>query len=112
MYRDVKQGEIIEEKKRYELYIKVKEQNSILKKTKRDLREKDAQLDLLKQEHAVALSKKMIMETTGEGSFANFASDSVVSNTPSPLKKERNSLIMGMIPEEEENQQGKSPAAL
>ena len=112
MYRDVKQGEIIEEKKRYELYIKVKEQNSILKKTKRDLREKDAQLDLLKQEHAVALSKKMIMETTGEGSFANFASDSVLSNTPSPLKKERNSLIMGMIPEEEENQQGKSPAAL
>tara|TARA_B110000305_G_scaffold233647_1_gene290427 strand:+ start:801 stop:959 length:159 start_codon:yes stop_codon:yes gene_type:complete len=52
------------------------------------------------------------METTGEGSFANFASYSVVSNTPSPLKKERNSLIMGMIPEEEENQQGKSPAAL
>lgn len=42
MYRDVKQGEIIEEKKRYELYIKVKEQNSILKKTKRDLKEKDA----------------------------------------------------------------------
>ena len=58
MYRDIKSEQIIEEKKRYELYIKVKEQNSILKQTKRDLRDKEKQLDILKHEHAVALSKK------------------------------------------------------
>ena len=46
----------------------------------------------------------MILETTGEGSFTNFANNSsVLSNTPSPNKRDRNSLILGLgaVPEEE-----------
>lgn len=101
MYRDSKSDQIIEEKKRYELYIKVKEQNSILKQTKRDLREKEKQLDILKHEHSVAMSKKQIIES-GNGSFTT---NSLVSNTPSPPKRDKIALNLGVVNEEDENNQ-------
>lgn len=106
MYRDIKSEQIVEEKKRYELYIKVKEQNSVLKQTKRDLRDREKQLDLLKHEHAVALSKKQIIES-GSGSFTT---NSLVSNTPSPPKRDRPALSLGVVNEEDENGEVIQPA--
>ena len=96
----MKSEQIVEEKKRYELYIKVKEQNTVLKKTKRDLREKEKQLDILKHEHSVTLSKKQ-MNDSGSGSFTT---NSVICTLPSaPKRGNKFTLNMDAINEEDEN---------
>lgn len=63
------------------------------------MREKEKQLDLLKHDHAVALSKKQIIES-GSGSFTT---NSLVSNTPSPPKRDKIPLNLGVVNEEDEN---------
>ena len=68
------------------------------------MKEREAQLDLLKHEHAVAMSKKMITEAAGLESFTKFEmNNSILSNTPSPHKKDRASLNLGGFDEEAEN---------
>ena len=68
----------MQEKERYELLIKIREQNTKLKEIKSQLKDKDTQIMVLKHEKTVALSKQQM-----QGADASF-----VNSTPSPQKKE------------------------
>lgn len=55
-YKDIKQSQIVHEKEKYELYLKIKQQGHMLKSVKKDLEDKEAQLMQLKHQEAVLIS--------------------------------------------------------
>jgi hypothetical protein len=55
-YKDIKQSQIVHEKEKYELYLKIKQQGQMLNKVNKDLEEKDTQLMQLKHQEAILLS--------------------------------------------------------
>ena len=89
-YKDIKQAQIVHEKEKYELYLKIKEQGHILKATKRDLKEKEELLMLAKHQEAVEASKKMLADS-GQGSFLKSENEKAadIFATPSPDKRKK-----------------------
>ena len=62
-YKDVKQSQIVHEKEKYELYLKIKQQGHMVKQQKKDLEEMDIQLVQLKHQEAVWQSQKALAES-------------------------------------------------